>query len=144
MENRIIKFRVYNGHEMEYNVTNGKFGAFYVNPENGDGLNPKDTASLSPNTSKYHENTLIMQFTGLLDKNGKEIYEGDVLSNKWKAAVYKDENTGAFMVRFHVNEELNKPRTLYDYLNGRKKAGCEAEDNIIIGNIHKHPNLLVP
>jgi hypothetical protein len=44
---RELKFRVWNGYSMEHNVTVGKFGNFYVNPENGDGLDPKDSASLT-------------------------------------------------------------------------------------------------
>lgn len=33
------KFRVWNGSEMIYDVTVGKFGAFYVNPgDKGDGV----------------------------------------------------------------------------------------------------------
>lgn len=63
---------------MCYDVVAGRFGVFYVNPEKGDGLNPEDTASLSVNTTKYHEDTPLMLASGINDKKGNEIYDRDI------------------------------------------------------------------
>ena len=94
---------------------------------------------------RWHEidPTTLGQLTGLEDKNGVEIWEGDVLSKKWLCVVYKDKNTGAFMVRFGLNPKGNKPRTLYQYLKDRNKAGTADTDNVVISNIHKNPELLL-
>lgn len=86
---RELKFRIWNGAEMEYNVTVGKFGNFYVNPEKGDGLNPKDLACLTTNTTAYSDKVSVMQFTGQIDNNRKEIFEGDKVkfNDKYKGEI---------------------------------------------------------
>jgi YopX protein len=83
MEQKQIKFRIWNGSQMEYNVIAGKFGAFYVNPgDKGDGLNPKDTACLTIFNTKYWEQMPVMQWTGQKDKNGVDIYECDMFRER--------------------------------------------------------------
>ncbi len=76
-------------------------------------------------------------FTGMLDKNGKEIYEGDILrfgSKGWACEVGWNDAVGAFCVRFYFELEL-----------GLMPLGSWLESKWIvhvIGNIHDHPELL--
>ena len=127
---KTVKFRVWNGKEMVYDIMAGKFGIFYVNPEKGDGLNTKDTACLSENTTKYHEGTPLMQYSGIDDKNGKEIYEGDI----FKLGAEKE----VFEVRFEHG-------CFMAFCNG-KQYGLIGELQIcfidIIGNIYQNAGLL--
>ena len=127
---KTLKFRIWNGMEMVYDITSGKFGTFYVNPEKGDGLNPEDTASLTVNTTKYPEGTPVMQYSGIDDKNGKEIYEGDI----FKLGAEKE----VFEVRFEHG-------CFMAFCKG-KQYGLIGELQIcfidIIGNIYQDAELL--
>lgn len=75
----------------------------------------------------------IGQFTGLLDKNGNEIYEGDIIKGfDIIIEVWYSEDTACFMA------EMKEPQNdMVDILGGYDTARME-----IIGNIYDHPQLI--
>lgn len=82
------------------------------------------------NRDIFVEQTSIGQFTGLTDKNGKKIFEGDIVSHfvngkEFKGVVrYVD---GAFGIRCE---------------DGAGQFLCFCNNGEVIGNIHDNPELL--
>lgn len=131
---REIKFRAFDTVNKKY-VPQGEV----VFKDYGD-----TSISVIPNCQEYiyvevkPEQFVIEQFTGLTDKNGKEIYEGDIL------ACYDWGTTNTFMhndvILWDVDEngwnfKTDWAECRYDF----RKAIIVSE---VIGNIHENPELL--
>jgi uncharacterized phage protein (TIGR01671 family) len=123
---RQIKFRAWNTEDkkIEYPITfaiclDGKF---------------KPLIKCSDGSNAYKDYPL-MQFTGLLDKNGKEIYEGDIILVNYSGEWLKEKvifDNGAFRKTFRddSNDVYKLPFT------SRSPYNTE-----VIGNIYENPEL---
>lgn len=91
---------------------------------------------------KQEEGTVLMQYTGLKDKDGVEIFEGDVLrrvSEEWDVdAVYKVVWGGIDYPAWDVKPWYEGESNFFsDYENADEWGTLE-----IIGNIYENPELL--
>ena len=78
----------------------------------------------------FLEDVELMQYTGIKDKNGKEIYEGDIIICKYGPEIMME-------VKW-VDEGF---RTLGKY-NGDNYVGYVKNSAEVVGNIYENPELL--
>ena len=91
------------------------------------------------------DNNTIGQYTGLKDKNGKEIYEGDIV----KVKLYKGEEEKYFIGKveyfgsnFIVDADNNSEYHVYDLDGFGIDYRYNLEDCEVIGNIYDNLELL--
>ena len=128
---REIKFRVWNtmtGHMWQLQRMNFKNGQLLYEGSN------------MPTPKENKSNHIIMQYTGLKDKNNKEIYEGDIIEGGYenplgegfvskKYVIEYDNEKGGFMGRLQKHSPYGD--TWIQFIIGE-----------VIGNIYENPELL--
>lgn len=82
------------------------------------------------------------QYTGLKDRNGKEIYEGDIVSGGSRVMIVKFEQQACqFWLKWKDNEGINRYEPLTATFGDDKGYMCN-HGICVIGNIYENPELL--
>ncbi len=129
---RVIKFRIWNQSDRSWGEFEHFIGLNYC------GLEEK------------FEDCVVQQFTGLLDKNNKEIYEGDICRFSNGDMLIEYSNRLFFAARKLVGHIGDSGAAYYEWAatfrhirDEKTKMVIESiNENEIIGNIFENPELL--
>lgn len=139
--NRIIKFRAWYKFDESYAEEIGKPGEMLFSDEWGKNEEVQDKRTIVI-SGFYHDSgwsmkdVIPMQFTGLLDKNGKEIYEGDILSDDNGIIAYISFCIECFSYQYFYDNVCHSCDGNFQLLE------YKSEDIKVIGNIYENPELL--
>lgn len=90
----------------------------------------------------YSKHIIPLQYTGLCDKNGTEIYEGDILLQRWdsfdRLRIVGFKN-GSFVA---TNHPMERQRFNTFSLYETEEHSSTLEHWEVIGNIYENPELL--
>ena len=89
----------------------------------------------------------IMQYTGLKDKNGVEIWEGDIIKIHNYSTSWKNEpefDWRVLEIKWNVCTWACSNDVLYTPLSDYNIGTGEPYEIEVLGNIYEHPHLLTP
>ncbi len=136
--NRVIKFRAWDNkwkvmvthfHVMSHDDDKSKL-SFVTYP-----IEREDIPTSNQNLEGDYE---LMQYTGLKDKNGKEIYEGDVVEIGNKGM---NDATDIAEIVYYRGGFMMKLKGYFGYRDIESYDG-DCEKHKVIGNIKENPELL--
>ena len=81
-----------------------------------------------------HDDVNLMKFTGLQDKNGVDIYEGDIVNISGSGSCITEIQPCYGIVYKCINKNM--------FDTDAHDVAAEREDSFVIGNIHSNPELL--
>ena len=125
--------------EIKFRAWDNKDRVYYLDalmaPVGLDGSYPYDGHAFLPLDGRY----IFEQYTGLKDKNGKEIYEGDI--------VKKERQTTTYTVMWFDSEWVILSKKVdedgpYGGPLSRQMTHPIFGSLVVIGNIYEHPHLL--
>ena len=123
---REIKFRIWHQDKM-WHMQDGKTRAYYVFD---------NVRWLNPNNFEFKD-MKVMQYVGLKDKNGKEIYEGDIVKVGEELFQISWNDFVAGFYRIPLDLDIEKQLGKGD--KGKLYFMQKVE---VIGNIYQNPELL--
>ncbi len=118
--------------EIKFRAWNSKGKGMYYDVDLIGGLAAQDHSWLC-----YSEEDGVMQFTGLKDKNGEEIYEGDIVKWELRYPAVKGQFAKGIIV-FH-NSGFKIDKLGFSYQDERYYSIKNSE---VIGNIYENPELV--
>lgn len=128
-----LKFRAWvNGHWVDWIPTCKTLGAYNASVIDTDGY-----------TFEEDNPFIVEQYTGLEDKNGKEIYEGDIVKTTdrvtAKSLIFP---VGVVEFKQQAFWICNVPSERPDFTHNETLLKYWETDLEVIGNIHENPELL--